>query len=284
MADILRDLMKQIVVLAVSISMALSGCASHPPKDSGSRIESVYSGEVAVGEKIHAQILSNFNVYTEAQINEYLTKVGQTLANCAKRKNLPYRFTILYSDKVYATSAPGGFVYITTGFLNFLRNEAELAAVLAHEIGELQFKDARLSKTQKVFDATLQGAALVGPLFGPIGALATLGVVVVGVAADKARLSPEAKMMKADELALHYLVESEYDPQGFMDLMAQLLEADVRLTPLFYDYVQARPVTEERMRRLQHAFSSLPLDGKTLSTYPRRYQEMTHGVREIYRV
>ena len=78
----------------------------------------------------------------------------------------------LYSEKIYATSAPGGFVYVTTGMLTYLENEAELAGILAHEIGEQQFKDPRFSKIQKGIEHMTHGVALVGPLFGQIGALA----------------------------------------------------------------------------------------------------------------
>jgi len=55
------------------------------------------------------------------------------------------------------------------------------------------------------------------------------------------------------------------------------------MTPYFLDYYQSRPITEERMRALKKAFEKLPLGGKSLVTDPVEYQEVTRGVREIYK-
>jgi len=92
---------------------------------------------------------------------------------------LVYRFTILYDEKIYATSAPGGYIYLTTGMLNFLQNEAELASVLAHEIGRLQYKDPRFTQSDDVLNAATQAGASIAPMFGPIGSLASLGLVLL---------------------------------------------------------------------------------------------------------
>ncbi len=106
--------------------------------------------EKQIGEQIHQTIMSSFYPYTEPRANEYIGKIGGDLSKQAARNELDYRFIVLYSDKIYATSSPGGYVYITTGMIYFLGNEAELAAVLAHEIAQLQYKDPKVSVGRKV--------------------------------------------------------------------------------------------------------------------------------------
>ena len=265
--------------------LVFSGCASSGGTKTQSRpaISAPLADEVALGEKIHAQILSSFYPYTEPTAAGYINQIGASLAAHARRRNLPYRFTILYNDKIYATSSPGGFVYLTTGLIRFLDNESEIAAVMAHEIGELQYQDPRLSQSRKILDAVTRGGAAVGPAFGSVGALAVLGLMMMNAIAEAGQLTPAQRLHKADAEALHYMTEAGYDPQGLIDVLYRFLNADPALVPFFYDYQQSRPITMDRFQALQAEFDGLPLQGKTFSTGRDTYQEMTKGIQEIYR-
>lgn len=271
------------------ILFLVSGCATSSGNNSSEThaassfpkpIPKVLAEEVAIGEQINATIMSSFYPYTEPKVVNYLNLIGGKLAANAGRR-LPYRFTLLYSDKIYATSAPGGFVYLTTGMLYFLENEAELAAVLSHEIGELQFQDPKLSRSRKVLDAVTKGGSAVAPVFGEIGMLAMLGLVGVNMVADKKRKG-NPNLSKSDKLALHYMVESGYDPQGMVDLLYKFISAKNEVIPYFFDYAKSRPITEDRFHSLQSEFAKLPLQDKTLSVNRKEYKEMIAGVAEIY--
>jgi len=114
----------------------------------------------------------------------------------------------------------GGKVYITTGFLNFLENEAELAAVLAHELGQLQFhmKDPR--KWNIIRQVIIIGAT-VGSLFlGPFAPLAMIGGQTV-VSISKLGKAKADRAIPADEKALAYLLEANYDPQSAINILEQ---------------------------------------------------------------
>jgi predicted Zn-dependent protease len=214
-------------------------------------------------------------------------EIGASVSAGAKRKDLSYQFTVLYDDRVYATSAPGGFVYLTTGFLNFLQNEAELGAVLAHEVARLQFKDHRLSESRQAVTRLAQTGAAVGPMFGQFGGLAALGLILLdAVAGANEGPEEEDRLMKADRLALGYLVDAGQDPQGYLDLLARLMAVKLGnsgSSVYAYDYLFSRPVTVERYEKATKAFSKLSLEEKSLTVNRARYLEMTKGVREIYR-
>jgi len=214
----------------------------------------------------------------------YINEIGLSLARHTERANLPYKFTLLYDEKIYATSAPGGFVYLTTGMVNFLENEAELAAVLAHELGQLQFKDPKLSGARKALNGMTQFGTTVAPAFGQFGALAVLGLILVNMIADGTQVSPDNRLERADELAFHYLTEAGYDPQALLDFLNRLLEAPEDVVPYFYDYYQSRPITANRMINVRTKFDRLPLDGMTLSTQYKIFQDKTKGIQEIYKV
>ncbi len=273
--------MRRPLAFLLILSILSSGCASDKKNSVSPSISKSAAEEVAIGEQINATIMSSFYPYTEPRVVNYVNKIGGELAAHSGRK-LPYRFTLLYSDKIYATSAPGGFIYLTTGMLYFLENEAELAAVMAHEIGELQYQDPKLSRSRKVLDAVTKGGGLVAPAFGGIGMLALIGLVGVNMAANKQGPSAEQKLSKADGLALHYMVNSGYDPQGMMDLLYKFLSAKNEVIPFFFDYAKSRPITEQRFHALQKEFSKLPLQEKTLSVNRKEYKEMIAGVAEIY--
>lgn len=264
----------------LAIYVAFSGCAGSSKRPEANVVA---AGEVAIGEQIHAQILSSFYPYTDPKVVNYLNQVGKSLTEFAERKDLPYRFTLLYNDKIYAASAPGGFVYITTGFIYFLENEAELAAVLAHEIGQLQEKDPKLSKSKKILDAMTRGGTMIAPAFGEIGVLAALGLVMVRAIQEKNQPKTEDLLLQADRRALEYMVKAGYDPQGMIDLFYKFLNASKDAAPYFFDYYQSRPITMERFESLNQKFSQMPLQEEVLSTHPKRYEEMIQGVREIYR-
>ncbi|MDD5225935.1 MAG: M48 family metalloprotease [Candidatus Omnitrophica bacterium] len=277
--------MKKIIPLLLCLFLT-SGCATQAEYDRPPDVSknSHLTEEQKTGEAIHREILASFYPYTDPKVVKYVNDLGQSLAARAKRHDLEYRFTILYSEKIYATSAPGGYVYVTTGMLNFLQNEAELAAVLAHEIGEQQTVDRRFSKKKDdaINTATQVGSA-VGPMFGPLGSLASLGLVLLQAYNESSYKTPGERLLESDASAMRYLMNAGYDPQALMDVQEHFLKAGEKMTPYFFDYYQSRPITEERMKAIKTEFQKLPLGGKSLITDPVEYQEVTRGVREIYK-
>lgn len=272
-------------VLFLTPIFILGGCASVTDKDKTGLTPQGKSKtqEQIVGEQIHQQILASFYPYTDPKVVQYVNEVGRHLAAYAKRKNFEYVFTILYNEKIYATSAPGGYVYVTTGMINFLQTEAELAAVLAHEIGELQYADPRFSNKDEMIGAATQAGALIAPMFGPFGSLAGLGLALVQAYNESSHRTPEERLLESDRVALHYLLKAGYDPQALLDVQKHFLQAEKAMTPYFYDYYQSRPITEKRMAGLTEIFGKLPLSEKNLTTDAVEYQTMTQGIREIYK-
>lgn len=238
--------------------------------------------EQEMGKQIHQAIVSSFRVYTEPRVVEYMSDLGHSIAGAAPRRGLNYQFTILYDPRVYATEAPGGYVYVTTGFLNFLQNEAELSALLAQEIALLQFQDRRFSKSKQVLRRVAQGGAVVAPFFGPFGSLAATGLVLLNAFSESREPNPSEKIERADRMALRYLAETGQDPQGHLDLLSRLLNPDPAWVPYLHDYLMSHPVSMERLQRSLREFETLPLEGKSFNVNREHFLEMTHGVREIY--
>jgi predicted Zn-dependent protease len=90
--------------------------------------------ERQIGQQVSDKIVEEFGVYQDANVTKYVTLVGAVLAQASSRPNLDWQFVVLDTDGVNAFAAPGGFVHITRGLLGLMKNEAELAGVIAHEL------------------------------------------------------------------------------------------------------------------------------------------------------
>jgi predicted Zn-dependent protease len=90
--------------------------------------------EHQIGQQVSDRIVEEFGVYQDAAVTKYVTLVGSVMAQVSPRPDLNWQFVVLDTDGVNAFAAPGGFVHITKGLLGLIKNEAELAGVLGHEI------------------------------------------------------------------------------------------------------------------------------------------------------
>lgn len=120
--------------------------------------------ERRLGERISAMLVDRFGVYNDAKVTKYVTLVGSVLAQASSRPNLPWEFIVLDTDGVNAYAAPGGFVHITRGALGLIKNEAELAGVLGHEIIHITEKHTvgAIEKAQRFDVGTDVGGSAVG--------------------------------------------------------------------------------------------------------------------------
>jgi predicted Zn-dependent protease len=96
--------------------------------------------ERTLGEQVSLQLRQQFGVYQDKDVARYVSLVGKVLAQGSSRPALDWQFIVLDTDGVNAFAAPGGIVHVTRGVLGLIRNEAELAGVLGHEITHVTAK------------------------------------------------------------------------------------------------------------------------------------------------
>ncbi len=238
--------------------------------------------EIEIGRQIHRQILSSFSLFTEERANQYVNHITEEISKVSSRPNLPYDCTILASDKIYATGAPGGHVYITTGFINILDNETELAGVLAHEVAQLQYRNPKYSGAKKSLEVMEVVTGVAGGFFGPFGVLAFVGVATLNQLTTSKNV--DSLVLLADKKALVYMNKAGYDPQGFVDVLYKIIYADQMLIPYMIDYYQSRPVSADRMIHLENVFKKMTFENKQFDTERERFNMMTSGVKQLYGV
>lgn len=93
--------------------------------------------EVIFGRELAARIVGKYGLYEDKKLARYINLVGKGVSQYANRPEVEFRFAILDTDNVNAYAAPGGYVFVTKGALKEMEDEAELAAVLAHEVAHV---------------------------------------------------------------------------------------------------------------------------------------------------
>jgi len=93
--------------------------------------------EIAIGQSVAKEMAAKFGLVEDPAKLAYVNQVGQDVAKKSSRTNIAYHFAILNSADINAFAAPGGFIFVTQGLLDFVKDEAELAGVLGHEVAHV---------------------------------------------------------------------------------------------------------------------------------------------------
>ena len=184
--------------------------------------------EQEIGEEQHPQVLMQFGgPYDDAELQSYVSRIGDELAAVSELPELDFTFTVLNSEVINAFALPGGYVYITRGLLALADNEAELAGVMAHEIGHVT---ARHSAQRYSRGVLAQGSLAIGTvLAGVLGGGAAADLVQqaggLGAQAYLAGYSRDQEF-QADELGVRYMARAGYDPTAMSSFLEKLERND----------------------------------------------------------
>lgn len=216
-------------------------------------------------------------VYPDAKLNAYVNEIGQKLVPFSKREDWPYKFQVLNTDMLNAFALPNGNIYVTKGLMATLTNEAQLAAVLGHEIRHVSDRHGI-----KQLERSLGGSFLMklaqkaGWVKGDLAAIqgAIFQLLTSGYSRDHE--------LDADAGALNIMYGAGYNPVGAVQLMQlfQSMEGD-RPKDLEY-YFRSHPLAKERVEELKDRINSrFPLrEDKTFgeSRYMRETDSLRNGV------
>lgn len=112
--------------------------------------------EYYIGRSVGATIVNTYKVYDQQSANDYLNILGQTVARFSDMPETfrGYHFLLLETDEINAFAAPGGFIFISRGMMQLCKSEDDLAAVIAHEVGHIQYRHAvRAIKSSRLTSA-----------------------------------------------------------------------------------------------------------------------------------
>ncbi len=218
--------------------------------------------EIALGKEISGNLLGAAPLVKDLVLQRYVNQVGRWIANHSSRPDLPWQFGVIESKDLNAFAAPGGYIFLTKGLYQRLRDESQLAGVLGHEIGHV-IKKHHLALLQKS-ELLNQGANVTQQLTGnqSIKSLIGHGAEILARGLDK-----DAEL-EADRIGLALAARSGYEPYGLPQVLYTLGEinpSDEGLTLLYATH----PAPADRLAALTVASARL-LDsvneGKTLAS------------------
>ena len=251
----------------VILAACLVGCVASGPGGKTSFVVVPTSQEVAIGQAMAQEIANTEKKLPDAAWQAYLTEVGQRLVTVCDRKDIEYRFTVIESDQINAFAAPGGFVYFYTGLLNMMENEAELAAVMAHEISHVVARHGA-----KRLQAAMGVSLAYELVFGENSSQTLQTAVGVGMSLLFAGYSRENER-EADDFAVTYMIRAGYDPTA-METMFGKLAASGTEQNAFEKLVSSHPESQERIRNTSAAVTRKKPLPPNLTLGRERYQQM----------
>jgi predicted Zn-dependent protease len=193
--------------------------------------------ETRIGAEEHPKILTRFGgVYRDRRVSGYVAEIGGRLVHNAEVADLRFTFTVLNTPVVNAFALPGGYVYVTRGLIALANSEAELAGVIAHEIGHVVARHTAERYSRSV--VARLGEAILGTLTksGDVGRLARLGSELY------LRGFSREQEYEADLLSVRYLRRAGYDTYA----QAAFLEILGRHSTLM-NHIEGRPGAEREL-------------------------------------
>lgn len=219
----------------------------------------------------------------DAELTAYVSEVGQRLAAVSDRQ-LDYEFVVLNNGVPNAWALPGGKIAVNRGLLYELNNEAELAAVLGHEITHAAARHGAQSMTRGTL---LQGALAVGAIAIGTSDYRQYGDYILGGAQLGAQLITTSygrdAERESDYYGIQYMVKAGYDPRAAVSLQQTFVRlSEGRNTSWIEGMFASHPPSQERVDNNQREVDALmpTIAGRDLEVGEARYQQATAKLKQ----
>ncbi len=235
--------------------------------------------EIQLGKDVREQVIKQYKLYEDSELVSYVRRVASRLAAHADRQNIVYDFFVLDDPLVNAFALPGGTIYITRGILTIFDNEAQMAAVLGHEIGHVVERHSMKH---------MQGATaidLAWKVFGKGGNMPfgyQLGL-------DLLLFKPYGRgdELRSDALGVKYSYLAGYKADEAAHVFEQFQKRETFRVPAF---LRSHPVDAERIKRVRQLWEviqtrpDLPAGDTPLKTNADDYARIVfpHTYRVLY--
>jgi predicted Zn-dependent protease len=210
--------------------------------------------EIAIGKQAAMEVERTSKLITDPVVTEYVNRIGQNLVRNSDAK-VPFTIKVIDSDEVNAMALPGGFFYVNTGLILRADEEAELAAVMGHEIAHVA---ARHSTKNATKGEIAQFATIPLILLGP-GGWAGYGLyqgLNLAIPLTFLKFSRDEER-EADYLGLQYMYKAGYDPNAFISFFEKI-EADERRHPGSIPKIfSTHPPTPDRIQKAQEEIATI---------------------------
>jgi len=255
--------------------MALAvACAINPV--TGKRELSLISEaqEIQLGAESDKEIRSQYGVYNDPALENYVNQIGQALVPHTHRPQLAYHFAVIDDPVVNAFAAPGGYVYLTRGTLAIAGSEAEIVSVLGHELGHISARHSVRQMSQAILVTLGLGVgSLLSKDFAKVAGIAGIGAQLLFL-----KFSRDDER-QADALGVGYARGVGYNPAGMVAFFESLeRQGDLSGKSSIPGFLSTHPLTKDRIQNTKAMLTAD--DGRRLENrdpYLRRIDNIVYG-------
>ena len=211
--------------------------------------------EIEIGAETAAEFEREFELSSDAALIERVNNIAETILPYQPRQTIPFTFKVIASDEINAFALPGGFIYISTGMIDFVESDDELAGVIAHEIAHVALRHgAAQIEALAAVEAVANAVATREPDFATIYederaqlALQMFTVIAITGWGRGAELD-------ADEYGAVYMHAAGYDPTALIDLFTRFQDyEDADSGDILNRLLSTHPPFSERIARVEEA-------------------------------
>lgn len=267
--------------IAFAATIIVCACAYNPATKSMDVVMMSESQELKIGKEEHEKIMQGTPMYQDEKVVEYVRSVGAKVAKTADRPDINYEFNVLDDPNINAFALPGGYIYITRGIMSYLQSEAELAAVLAHEVGHVTARHAVRQDAQRKGASVATTLATIFTQSYDVGGATSLwlGSAVSGYGREME--------LEADQFGAQYLYNAGYDPQAMVAVISTLKDqerfsrlkkqAQGQKQTTYHGVFSTHPRNDQRLREIIDAAGKIPGDASKTRNED-TYREVTEGL------
>jgi beta-barrel assembly-enhancing protease len=233
--------------------------------------------EAALGENFALTFLGAVPLHSDANLQRYVNKVGKWIAANSERPNLNWSFAVLDMPSVNAFAVPGGTIFVSSALVKKMKSEAELAGVLAHEIGHVLLRHHVNAYRKNSFKSGLGkvGGELVARSKGSALSKEAIGLVGNFVGSLYSKGLDQGDEYDADRVGVMLAARAGYDPYGLVVVLQKLagLSSDKDISMM-----STHPSAADRMAKIEEFTNVLD----RFSTQPQvetRFQRATASLK-----
>ncbi len=244
-----------LAIAAISLITYFGSTVYNPITNEKQHISMTVSQEIALGFQAAPQMVAGYGgLDRDSQVQAAVDRIGRSIVDRSDAGKSEYKFTfnpLADPQTVNAFALPGGPVFITDGLLKLLKSEAEVAAVLAHEIGHVVARHSAQQIAKAQLTQGLTGAAVIAS-YDPNNPASTNTAAVAALIGELVNLKfSRNDELEADQLGLRFMYQAGYDPRAMIKVMQALEQASQGNAPP--DFFATHPNSQRRLELIQAA-------------------------------
>ena len=247
---------KMALLLMSGIVLCLTiGCAVNPISGEKQLMFLSEDQDVEIGRKYAPEVEKQMGGRIADQtLQNYIDSVGQSVARVSHKPYFDYRFVVLNDKSVNAFALPGGRIFVTRGMLEKLETEAQLAAILAHEVTHVVARHSSAAMSSQIGVDILLSAVISEDTSKAVSTVANLTRQIVSLKYSR------KDEREADLAGVDYMTSAGYNPYAMIETM-QMLQSQKSARPI--EFLSTHPAPQNRMEYLTQTLDkrSYDLDG-----------------------